>query len=97
MVGSGLSLMGYGSFAALRMTVGNVILRVSPGDRRIRPGRRPLLEEGAHALLSVGGQRVQGHDLLSVVVGRGLWHLELAVEGLLADPDHERRGGRDAL
>src|SRR5215472_8789256 len=31
------------------------------------PGGRPLGEEGAHALLRVGGERVHAHDLFSVV------------------------------
>src|SRR5215217_5047562 len=56
------------------------------------PLRLALLQEGADALLGVGEGGVEGHDLLGVGVGLLGGHLELAVEGLLADSDDERAG-----
>src|SRR5829696_1778455 len=56
------------------------------------PLRPALLQEGADALLGVGEGGVEGHDLLSVGVGLLGGHLELSVEGLLADSDDERAG-----
>src|SRR5215211_2191933 len=51
-----------------------------------------FLEEGANALLGVGEGGVEGHDLFGVGVGLLRRHLELAVEGLLAQPHDERTG-----
>src|SRR5215211_645299 len=56
------------------------------------PPRRPLLEEGAESLLSVGGPRIHRHHRLGEVVGAVLVELDLLVERLLAAVDDERAG-----
>src|SRR5439155_18429859 len=56
----------------------------------------PLLEESLHALLCIEGGGVQRHHVLGVIVCERLRHLQLAVEGALADRHHERARRRDA-
>src|ERR1700688_26666 len=56
------------------------------------PARGALAQEGGDALLSVGRQGVHRHDFLGIGVSLGLVEIDLRVEGLLADGDHERAG-----
>src|SRR5436305_15157746 len=53
------------------------------------PGRLALFQEGADALLGVAGHGVHRHDGLGQVVGLALVEVDLAIEGLLAQPDDE--------
>src|SRR5688572_25206957 len=56
------------------------------------PGRRALLEEGADALLGVGGHGVHRHHGLRQVVGLALVEVDLAVERLLPETHREGAG-----
>ena len=47
--------------------------------------------------MCVGHERVHGHDVARVRVGRVLVHFDLRVEGALADADNQRTGPYDLL
>src|SRR5581483_1797573 len=66
-----------------------------PGALLTLPTGGALLQEGADALLGVAGHGVHRHDGLGQVVGLALVEIDLAVEGLLAEADHQRAGGGD--
>lgn len=58
--------------------------RVATQASLAAPVRRSLVQEGAHALLSVGLERVLDHHGLAVLVGVMLGPVDLRVERLLA-------------
>ena len=67
---------------------------MKPWDQASFPGPagHPLFEEGADAFLRVGRQSVHRHDFLRIRVRLRLVEIDLGVEGLLADADHEGTG-----
>src|SRR5436309_1778118 len=59
-----------------------------PGDALfLVPARRALVDEGADAFACLVRQHVLDHDARGIVIGLAERHLDLAVEGFLADLD----------
>src|ERR671921_374596 len=72
--------------------VGRMVSGATPTSAVVRrlaafPGRVALVDEGADAFLGVAGEHVVDHDAGRMGIGVGERHLDLLVEGALADLD----------